>query len=146
MLGPNFYAVTNCVALDPSEWGLPRVAKVLYILEFGTRDLANPDSDPIGMYSYAGMRRYFWRDKFWAEVELHTSHVLKQATHRLNECVVDGERDRLTGLIAVLKSYAFSYPPNGHIDTIDNPATAAKVFCRVVYEINQKHEAATPAQ
>lgn len=142
MVSPNFYAVLDYITLDPAEWGLPRVG-TLYLLQFTTRDLANPDADPIAMYFYAGMRRYVWQDKFWSEFEVHAAPLLKKVTERIGNRIEEG--GRLERLVDMLKHYKRSCSPTDQ-DTIDNPRTADIVFCRVLYQINPGSEGATLRQ
>lgn len=134
-MGPNYFAVIDFVPISPEEFDLPRLGSTLYLVSFATRDLGNPETDPIGVYFYSGMRRFIWRDKFWSEYELPYRPVMERIAEKLRDCIDKDEAIRLRRWLDELKNYSKSQGPTGQ-DMIDNPLTQGKTFHRVIYEIN----------
>jgi hypothetical protein len=134
MIGPNFFAVTTSIPIDAQEFDLPAVTATFYLVEFTVKNLENPNTDPIGAYFYAGIRRYLWRDKFWAEYEAPVSLLTEKVATKLRDCRDHEEAITLRRLLDLLKSYGRSTGLTDQ-DMVDN--TAKKVFQRVIYEIKE---------
>ncbi len=132
--GPNFFAVVNHFAIDPKKYDLPRIAPLLYMIEFTVQNLENPQSDPIGVYFYAGIRRYVWRDKFWSDYEIPVRCFMNKIAEKLRDCVEAAEAISLRKLLDIAKEYKTSYGPTSD-DKVDNPSTQIKTFYRSIYEI-----------
>jgi hypothetical protein len=85
------YALDDYFVIDPSNPNLPDLLRKslrtcplgdynrpITLIIFTTTELDNPISEPIGMYFKNGNRRYYWRDKHWAEYDIsHISRSLK---------------------------------------------------------------------
>ena len=67
---PTFYGYTRHVCILPSEIGSGLPVKEIVLLEFELTDLSNPKVEPVCIYHQAGIRRYLWRDTYWAEIDI----------------------------------------------------------------------------
>ena len=83
---PTYYSVYNYVSLSVDEFKLPRTyGSYVYLVEFGKKNLEIPDSDPLCMYYYAGVRKFIWRNQYWNEVILDWCELYKKIVE-IDDC------------------------------------------------------------
>ena len=78
----------------------------IYLVEFAAQSLEDPKTEPIAIYYYAGIRRYFWRSKYWGEYDFHASYLEERTKELLRQ---ERDRDKMLNfrkLLDMLKSYA----------------------------------------
>lgn len=133
---PHFYRVIDWVAIESEIYGLPKtsIGSRLYIIAFDVADIANPKVDPIGVFHYAGIRRFLWHEEFWSEYNLDHRAAMDQAALLLRNSRVDEEAIELRKILSFLQRYAASTAPNKD-DHIDNNESMGKEFCRAMYRI-----------
>jgi len=69
---PVFYRYFEHQVLKADTFGFrDTINQDVYLVVFGPDldNIANPNVEPIGVYHYAGIRRYLWRDTFWTELD-----------------------------------------------------------------------------
>lgn len=127
---PTFFVVQNWATVNTIKFGLPSTyGSSVYLIEFRAKHLECPSSEPIGVYHYAGIRRFIWRDRFWNEVDIDYRDMMKKAATLLTQSHDQSEAMNLRVLLGLLQQYrTISAPlPN---------ANEEQVFCRAMYEIN----------
>jgi hypothetical protein len=136
MPSPNFYVVIDSIPIDAAIFKLPMITSTFYLVQFTVQNLENPTAEPIGVYSYAGIKRYVWRDRFWAEYDVSGSLLREEIATQLRDSRDRDEAITLRKLLDLLHDYSRSVGPTSQ-DTIDNPNSAAKTFYRIIYEIKK---------
>lgn len=139
-MDPQYFAVASCVRITDQVVTLatPAGAEV-YMVAFGQKDLESPDAEPIGVFVQYGTRKYVWRDRFWAEVEIHVSHILEKLAVRLREAATPRAAMDLRNLMDEVKLYSRSMGP---VDG-SGPAVPGAVFRRLLYEVDKSSPLAT---
>lgn len=135
----NFFALTAHISLNMNDFKMPKVGSSynIYIVEFQTANLENPTTEPIGVFFSRGMRRYLWRDRYWAEYAMPHRAVNEILAGLLRDCINKDEALRLRTWMGLINKYAGSVGPT-NADMVDNPTSAGKVFYRAIYEINDE--------
>ncbi len=99
---PTFFSVVESFRVDSKYYGLPAISPTFYIVGFKVRNLEDPTIDPIGVYYYAGIRRYIWRDRFWSEYELPHRSTVERAALKLKDCGSQREAVNLRAFISLM--------------------------------------------
>lgn len=47
----------------------------VYLINFKIVDLHDPNIEPVGMFFESGVRKYVWRDEYWAEVDVSRTYL-----------------------------------------------------------------------
>ena len=154
------YGVIGSVRIDCKKYKTDRLKAPMYFVRFKRADLSDPCIDPIGMFYYAGTRRYLWNEAYWNEAAVDyrligrlVSKEISDIKDKLevNNCQsrMNGYENRLESLnsIAIFNSdYEKSHAPVSVILPIgsnsvksiskflDNISPA--VYCRAVYKID----------
>jgi hypothetical protein len=158
---PVFYRYADHVALPSVPFGFQpaSVGKYVILLKFSPADaemLSDPTTEPVGMYHYAGTRRYVWRELEWGEVDWSRKVVYSLAEERLRGSATREEAALLRKaqeLIALCGAGAPS--PTDVQEPLDTPFTrvvsrvfnislndfvmesiAGKSYCRAIYRVN----------
>lgn len=138
MSEPQYFGVIDHVELPELEFpGFKYLANFhggLHAVCFTVRNLENPTTIPIGLFYHNGSRRYVWRDRFWADVDLPCNPLVEAVTIKLKNIK---DADRAMGLqrvLDILKVYKIDHGPTDE-DHIDNPASRNRQFYRVLYEV-----------
>lgn len=132
---PHYFAVSAANSICLLAWGLPNaVGDEIFGVTFSPKNLEIPTAEPIGVYFQDGSRKYIWRDKFWMEVDLPVASFLERIAKKLKVAVSPKEAMEYRDLMDFVKLYGKSVGPTDK-DALDNPATAGKVFYRLLYEI-----------
>lgn len=87
------------------RFNIPKSIKSdLHVVEFADGNLEDPKSDPIGVYSKWGTRRFIWRDTIFLEYNLDANRMIKQ----INESITESWLTTTTGDILhdMLKKYS----------------------------------------
>ncbi len=108
----------------------------LQIVGFTVRNLADPSTEPIGLFYQGGTRRYIWRDKFWADYDVPCSPLMTAIALKLRDTQDEGTGLMLRRLLDILKHYKSDAGPTLE-DRIDNPHSRERQFYRVLYEVNE---------
>ncbi len=108
----------------------------LHIVGFTVRNLADPTTEPIGLFYYCGTRRYVWRDKFWADCDVPCSPLMAAVALKLRDTKDEGQALELRRLLDILKNYKNDSGPTLE-DHIDNHASRDRQFYRVIYEVKE---------
>jgi len=83
---PVFYRYYEHQVLKADKFGFrDTIDSDVYLVVFGPNleDIANPNIEPIGVYHYAGIRRYLWRNAYWSETDWSRRNVKEQAAELL---------------------------------------------------------------
>lgn len=86
-----FFTVKFSEFLDKKIFDLPIDLVLLIIDENG--DLADPNSEPVCRYYYAGIKRYIWKDKTWSSYpvprKIRDNKILRDILSRYNIPTID---------------------------------------------------------
>lgn len=83
---PVFYRYLEHQVLNADLFGFrDTIGSDVFLIVFGpdSDDFTNPDIEPIGVYHYAGIRRYLWRDAYWTELDWSRRGVSERASELL---------------------------------------------------------------
>jgi hypothetical protein len=106
---PTFFSFVDAAIIWTKLYdGLPfhEFGPKIYLIEFAAQALEDPKAEPIAVYHYAGIRRYFWRSRYWSEYDAHAPYLEERTKELLQQ-----ERDRAKSLnyrklLDMLKAYA----------------------------------------
>ncbi len=151
------YGVIDSLRIDCKKYKTDRLHSPMYFVRFKRADLGDPNIDPIGMFYYAGTRKYLWGDHYWNEAAIDYRLISRLVADeisdikdkmRSNNCQsrTRGYEDRLDFLNNITnlnRDYERSPAP---VDT-NHPSRAAKstkfientqpvVYCRAIYKID----------
>lgn len=141
---PTYYAFLDYSPIYTALYdGLPRneMGEKIFILEFAHGELESPGQEPIGVYHYAGIRRYLWREQYWNEYNIDYRYFMDRTKELLQSEESVEKAKEYRKLLDMLKNYA-----TGSV-TVDRPVAmefgAPKLkklerHWRVVYKIDQK--------
>ncbi len=152
---PRYYAYRSHHVIDTKLFGIPFQERYIVIIEFDiTSDVADPKVEPILIYSYAGMRRYLWRNIYWGEVDLPASLLRERIGELLAQCRDKQEALQLRQLADIINLVQNSPAPHPDdtkefkLDPMQKLIqaafhntfgdTRAKRWCRAIYKINQR--------
>lgn len=140
MTDPQFFGMLDRVELkdlDLAGFGyLASFKGGLQIVSFTARDLANPATEPIGLFYVNGTRRYIWQDKFWAEYDAPCGPLMAAVSLKLRDTKDEETALTLRRVLDILKGYKVDAGPTTE-DHVDNPASRDRKFHRVLYEVNE---------
>lgn len=141
---PSYFAFVDYSPIYTDLYdGLPRneFGKTIYLLEFTVANLDAPSSEPIGVYHYAGIRRYLWREKYWNEYNIDFRYFMDRTKELLQSESNSDKALEYRKLLGMLQNYASSGVTHPNVATVVfgqakdlNP----QHFWRVVYKISQK--------
>lgn len=135
---PQYFSVIDHVELLDLEFPgfkyLTNFQGGLHVVCFTVRDLENPDTVPIGLFYQNGSRRYVWRDKFWADLDIPCSPLMAAVATKLKNTKDVDKAIELRRVLDILKVYKTDHGPTDE-DHIDNPASRSRQFYRVIYEV-----------
>lgn len=127
---PTFFVVQNFATMNVTKFGLPSTyGSSVYLIQFRAKHLEYPGSEPIGVYHYAGIRRFMWRDRFWNEVEIDYRDMMKKAARLLTQSQNQSEARNLRVLLGLLQLYCTASAPLPSPDE-------DQMYCRAMCEIN----------
>jgi len=129
------------------------------LLVFGPNisDLADPNIEPVGVYHYAGIRRYLWRNSFWSETDWDRRRVKERTMEllRIRSSIKESmAHRRILELINVATTCGAPSPTDTQPPLDDTLTRAVKIFlnisindfvveankkkkyCRAIYKIN----------
>lgn len=137
---PNYFVLLDFVAVDTDLFDLPTtsIGDCLYLVKFQAAGLEYPKSEPIGVYHYAGIRRFIWRDKFYTEYALDYRPVMERAAELITEVREVGEVLNYRKLLDFLKYYGQAPAPNfdsTYDEILSDPELRLRKYIRAIYEI-----------
>ena len=157
---PVFYRYYEHQVLKADKFGFrDTIDSDVYLIVFGPNieDISNPDTEPVGVYHYAGIRRYLWRDAFWSETDWSRRRVKERATellcHRCSKADAISLR-RILDLVQMAARCGAPGPTDTHPPLDDAFSQLIKVafsfslcdylvetnkkkkYCRAIYRIN----------
>jgi hypothetical protein len=157
---PVFYRYYEHQVLKADKFGFrDTIGSDVYLIVFGpdVEDIANPDIEPIGVYHYAGIRRYLWRNAYWSETDWSRRRVKEQAAELLRHPGSKEEGVALRRILELIRiaskcgapSPTDTHPPlddiltraikqafNFNISQFVVETNKRKKYCRAVYKIN----------
>lgn len=90
------FRVLDWVSIHPyiisASYG-PCLDTTVRLVKFTTQGVEDPRAELIGIYYYAGTRRYWWDDRAWIDIDINIASVL--ATVHGSWCRSDSELLRL---------------------------------------------------
>lgn len=107
----------------------------LQIVVFTPRNLADPLTEPIGLFYVGGTRRYVWRDKYWADFDIPYSPMIAAISAKLRGDIGEVESFHLRKVLDTLRSCKDDSGPTLQ-DHIDSPCPSRQ-FYRTLYEVNE---------
>ncbi len=140
MTEPQYFGVLDHVELtDLDLHGFGYLASFrggLHIITFSARDLANPSTEPLGLFYVNGTRRYIWQDRFWADYDVPCGPLMAAVALKLRDVQDEEAALTLRRVLDILKEYKVDAGPTPQ-DHVDNPASRDRKFNRVLYEVNE---------
>ena len=154
------FGVIGSMRIDCKKYKTDRLNAPMYFVRFKRADLSDPNIDPIGMFYYAGTRRYLWNEAYWNEAAVDyrligrlVSKEISDIKDKLvaNNCQsrTNGYESRLESLnsIAIFNSdYEKSHAPIAVSRPISKNAIKSihkflddispAVYCRAIYKID----------
>ena len=137
---PNYFVLLDFAVIDTKLFNLPTalIGKYLYLVQFQAAGLEHPESEPIGVYHYAGIRRFIWKDKFYAEYGLGHRLMMDCAAKLLMETRDKDEALNYRKLLDFLKYYGTAPAPNidsTYDEILSNSELRVRKYIRAIYEI-----------
>lgn len=136
---PNYYVLLDYFALDAEQFQIPSsCGENFFLILFQAGGIESPESEPICVYHYAGMRRFLWRDAFYSEYPLDYRDAMTRAMQLMRH---EPSLDKALGYRKVLdwlRVYGLSQAPpvEGNTDTmLTDPELRNRKFVRAIYEI-----------
>lgn len=126
---PEYYRFLASYVLDKKLFGLPYT---ITILKFTNDDLADPKSEPVCLYTYAGISRYLWSGRTWSEVLCDWPRVQRKARELLLDTSDQKEIETYKQIID-LSLVHNTFPDPSICENLDN--SAKRIFVRSVYQI-----------
>jgi len=141
---PTFFAFVDFSPIRTKLYeGLPQneFGSMIYLLEFAQGDLEVPQQEPIGVYHYAGIRRYLWRDQYWNEYNIDYRYFMDRTKELLQNEESSDRALEYRKLLSMLQNYAVSVPthPKQLVSTFgQKKRQEIEHYWRVVYRISQR--------
>ena len=134
---PNFFVLLNHVKLDTRLFaGLPAS---LFLVEFQASGIEMPSSEPLGVYYYAGIRPFIWKDRFYSAYNLDYRATIRRVSELIIETRTKEAMTQCHKMLNLLKHYGTAPPPNfdsTHDKTLSDPERNLQKFVRAIYEID----------
>lgn len=74
-----WFSVDANYVVDARLLGVPIAIDKIVLVSYSDSLDAHPDRDPIGVFNYAGSKRFLWRDNYWSVYDLD----IRAAFHKL---------------------------------------------------------------
>lgn len=138
---PNYFVLLGFATIDTRLFtGLPTssIGRILYMVEFQAAGIEVPTSEPIGVYHYAGIRRFMWRDRFFSEYNLDPRPVMERVSELITETVDKDTMLNYRKLLDMLKHYRKAPAPNfdsTYDRILSDPERGMVRFVRAIYVI-----------
>lgn len=137
---PNYFVLLDFAVIDTELFDLPTasIGEYLYLVQFQAAGLEYPKSEPIGVYYYAGIRRFIWKNKFYSEYDLSYRPNMDRAAELLMETRDKDEALNYRKLLDFLKYYGRAPAPNidsTYDEVLANPELRVRKYIRAIYEI-----------
>lgn len=137
---PNYFMLLDFAVIDTKLFDLPTasIGEYLYLVQFQAAGLEHPESEPIGVFHYAGIRRFIWKDKFYAEYNLAYRPAMDRAAELITETRDKDEALNYRKLLDFLKFYRREPAPNidsTYDEILSNPELRLQKYIRAIYEI-----------
>lgn len=138
---PNYFVLLDYATIDTKLFtGLPTssIGPILYMVEFQAGGIESPASEPIGVYHYAGIRRFMWRDRFFSEYNLDYRPVMDRISELITETTDKTAMLNYRKLLDMLKHYGRAPAPNfdsTHDQALSDPERRMQRFVRAIYVI-----------
>ena len=138
---PNYFVLLDHAKLDTRLFtGLPTssIGNTLFLVEFQAGGIEVPSSEPIGIYYYAGIRRFIWRDKFYSEYGLDYRAIMKRVSELMIETKTEEAMLHCRKILDLLKHYGRAPAPNfdsTHDQVLSDPERSRQRFVRAIYAI-----------
>jgi len=153
---PRYYSYKSHHVIDTKLFKIPFQERYIIIIEFDISDISNPAIDPVLIYSYAGMRRYLWRNIYWGEADLSMGLLRERIGELIGQCRVKQQvlyLRRLADIVSIAQNSSAPHPDDtkefepdpmqkmiqaAFPNTWNITDTRAKRWCRAIYKINQQ--------
>lgn len=136
---PNYYVLLDYAVIDTELFDLPMsIGQYLYLVQFQAAGLEYPQSEPIGVYHYAGIRRFIWRDKFYTEYALSYRTAMDRAAELISRTEIKADAVQYRKLLDLLQRYGTGAPPNfnsTYDEVLADPELRLQQYVRAIYEI-----------
>jgi hypothetical protein len=138
---PNYFVLLDHATIDTRLFtGLPTtsIGQRLYLVEFQAGGIEVPSSEPIGVYHYAGIRRFIWKDKFYSEYNLDYRPIMERVSELITETYDKDSMLNYRKLLDLLKHYGRAPAPNfnsTHDHALSDPERSRQRFVRAIYAI-----------
>jgi hypothetical protein len=138
---PNYFVLLDFATIDTRLFtGLPTssIGRTLYIVQFQAAGIEDPASEPIGVYHYAGIRRFIWRDRFFSEYNLDHRPVMERVSELITETIDKATMLNYRKLLDLLKYYGKAPAPNfdsTYDRILADPERGRVRFVRAIYVI-----------
>ena len=139
---PNYFVLLDFATIDTRLFtGLPTksIGNTLYLVEFQAGGIEVPSSEPIGVYHYAGIRRFIWRDNFYSEYNLDYRPTMDRISELITETRDKQVMLNYRKLLDLLKHYGKAPAPNfdsTHDQALSDPERSRQRFVRAIYQID----------
>ena len=138
---PNYFVLLDYAVIDTKLFDLPTalIGKFLYLVQFQAAGLDHPNSEPIGVFHYAGIRRFIWKDKFYAEYGLGHRLMMDRAAELITETRDKDEALNYRKLLDFLKYYGTAPGPNidsTYDEILSDPKLGLRKYIRAIYRID----------
>jgi hypothetical protein len=137
---PTFYAFIDHSPIYTRFYeGLPvnEFGDKIFLLVFGGGDLETPDREPVGVFHYAGIRRYLWRERYWSEYGIDIRYFKDRTKELLVDAKTKEEALLHRKLLGLLTAMADPYDNLFTSDWSRPEGLIKRDIYRVVYEIKQ---------
>lgn len=137
---PNYFVLLDYAVIDTELFDLPTalIGQQLFLVQFQADGLECPQSEPIGVFHYAGIRRFIWKDKFYTEYALDFRMAMDKTAELIR---VTEEKEKALNyrkLLDLLKDYGFCPAPNfdsTYDEILADPELKVRKYVRAIYEI-----------
>jgi|3_EtaG_2_1085321.scaffolds.fasta_scaffold01479_5 hypothetical protein len=141
---PSYFVFVDFSPISTSLYeGLPRneFGKFICLLVFQDTDLEDPEQEPIGVYHYAGIRRYLWREQYWNEYNIDVRYFMDRTKELLQ--IADSKEEamehrKLLGMLLAMRSVDGNTPARHESGFGASKIVESNKYYRVVYRITQK--------
>ena len=137
---PNYFVLLDFAVIDTELFGLSTatIGKHLYLVRFQAAGIEHPKSEPFGVYHYAGIRRFIWREHFYTEYALDYRLAMERAAVLITETRTKEEALKYRKLLDFLKYYGQAPAPNfdsTYDKILSDPELRLRKYIRAIYEI-----------
>jgi len=106
---PNYYSVIEHNVINTTDYdripGRPFKNRII-LLSYLHLELEAPQSDPLCVYHYAGIKRYLWRDRVWSEYDLDRKYIFNRSV----ELILKSSTTKQVTHFARIRQVASCYP------------------------------------